>query len=214
MWAALIPEGPLHPEHAAIALIAGVVVGAGVGRRSWAPLAIVGTAAAVFAWRQPGQLVDGIVDRPVPLWAVAGVVGAALVLAALVSVGPHRSGPGTLAVFVGACGAVWATAPDTEAALIGGVVLAAAMPFVRPDAARLLPIAAVVAPMAALVGTVGRPDRLTLVVVALIAAATLWRAVVVGVGWLSARYRAGTPTTVAPGGTSSTTTAPAPTTAS
>ncbi|MDW3217885.1 MAG: hypothetical protein R8F63_04665 [Acidimicrobiales bacterium] len=212
MLGRLIPDGPLHPEDAVLALVAGVAVGIAFRRRSFAW--IVGVLAAAWwllRWRYGTVLADAVAARGQPLGVIALIVAPAALLASR----PLR--PRTVAVLtVGALAGIWAMVPDTEAPLIAGAAVAGAtvvamrrggeLPAHRAAGALvLLPLCA------ALVGSVGRPERLgPALVVGLLGAGLaassmgLWRVL---------RQRAGTPTTVAPAATSSTTTAPAPTTA-
>lgn len=201
----MVPDGPLHPDDAVLALVTGLVVAA-VGRRragAWVAL-LFGGVAMVMILRQGAALIDGFVARPAPLAPALVVCGVALIG---VVAGP--SGPGSLiAGTVAACGVVWALVPDTEMALIAGGVLAGASvrpPRVASRAVGLLPVLSLAA---AVVGTAGRPDRLVPAALSAVFAASAVVAVV-----RVACQRAGAPTTVAPAATSSVTTAPAPTTA-
>ncbi|MEM8705242.1 MAG: hypothetical protein AAGE98_02215 [Actinomycetota bacterium] len=210
---AVIPSGPLHPEDAVAALLVGLAVGL-VARFSTAgPLLVVAAAGVTFEHRH-GGLWDAVVDRPAPVWALLGVVSTAIVVAALAAPLGDRSMRlaglvATLPVL-----AVWGLVADTEAPLIGGLVLAGSLVFGPGRAGPGVAAMALVGPVAALVGSVGRPGQLTLALVATVAWAFAVRvALVIAATWRGRRQRAGTPTTVEPGSTSSTTTAPAATTA-
>jgi hypothetical protein len=207
----LVPDGPLHPVDALWGLSAGLLVATVAARRAGRWLLLVAVAAgSVVLVRRGGELVDGYLDRP----DAAFVVGLTAAVAVLTAVRPVRVSTSAF-VAVAGCAGVWAIVPDTEVPLIVGAVLlgaAARLPrdaVVRPGGWLLLgPL------VSAVVGSVGRPSRLgpaLLVGVVLGGVAflvvTLFRVIVSG------RQRAGTPTTLAPGATSSVTTAPAPTTA-
>ncbi len=209
--AALIPDGPLHPSDAAWGVVVGLALGLSLrsAPRFWAS-AVVAAGFTLFQIRHPGRL-TGALDRPSPGWI--GLI--LLVSGAAVWLGLRRVDLSTreLAVMaVGCLATVWATAPDTESALIFGAVVAGSAVLIRseivgPPAAVLVALPV----MAAAAGTVGRPGRLPLVL-GLAAAGVCCGALAV----LASRQvfgRAGVPTTVVPEATSSTTTAPAPTTA-
>ncbi|MEM9466181.1 MAG: hypothetical protein AAGA90_12465 [Actinomycetota bacterium] len=208
----VIPDGPLHPEDAVIALIVGMVVGAVAGRRADIGPALTAAAGATLWWRHPELVPEGFVERPSPLLVLLGAAVAGSVIAVSSGWSASRSPRLNLAVAASACAGVWATAPDTEPALIGGSVLAGGW-WWAAGSRRPVTLLVVVLPIgAAVVGTVGRPDRLPLVLAAAIGAAIVARlgaAIVERVR--PRRQRAGTPTTVAPGATSAVTTAPAPT---
>lgn len=207
--AALIPEGPLHPDDALFAFVVGVVVGVGLrfAGRLGGYLAPVG-ALVVLEVRYPGTIWPSVDGR----WAaIAACVAAATLIAA-----PLRAGAAEIAARpllaggIVTVGGVWAIVPDTEAALIGGCVFAGLLVFGRAAWGRLAAASVAIVPTgAALVGSVGRPERLWPALGLVLAVSAL--------GWLSVpivrRQRAGTPTTVDPGATSAVTTAPAPTTA-
>ncbi len=216
----VVPEGPLHPSLAVVALVAGLagalVAGRDAGR--WLVLEIPLVVALVTAAQGP-VLRDGIIDHPrrttvVTALIVVGMVGAVI--------RPRWST--AVVVAVAGCAGIWAIVPDTEAPLIVGAGLAGGaalrlLPGWIPDSRRrshawllLLPV------VAAAAGSLGRPARFGPALV--VGALTAFAAVVVVrlcvmrlFGALRRRQRAGTPTTVAPASTSSTTTAPAPTTA-
>lgn len=213
MLAQLIPDGPLHPDDAAAAVLVGLAVGLLLRRRqrAWAPT-IVLVIWAVVEGRYGAAVADG--------FSAQGSIGLALIgLVALVSATALRPWRRTHLgiVVLGALAGVWAVVPDTEAPLIAGALLAAALVASSGtgrgrQATRLDSLLVLLPPVAAIVGVAGRPERLTpalgmAVLGALLAGAGLG---LVGQLW---RSRAGTPTTVAPGSTSSTTTAPAPITA-
>ncbi|MEO0494932.1 MAG: hypothetical protein AAF081_16115 [Actinomycetota bacterium] len=209
---ALIPSGPLHPEDAIAALVVGVVVGLVARFSATGPLLVVAAAGVTFE-RRHGGLGDAFVDRPSPLWALLGVIVAAALIAAIAEPMRHRSVRAAGLVAGVPLAAVWGLVADTEAPLIGGMVLlgAVALGLGRPGVAVLA--TAVIAPVAALVGSVGRPSQLLLALVAAVGWAVVTRVGLEMLGWRRRRQRAGTPVTVAPAATSSTTTAPAPTTA-
>ena len=203
-----VPEGPLHPEDAVYALLFGLIVGLALragGRFAPAlvPLAVV----LAFDARHRDTAWDAVDGRR---WSVL-VCLAVVALAAL---------PGSLSREVVAVratlfttampiAAVWAIVPDTEAAVIGGGVVAGAVVTAGGtwNARTVVPVWFVPA-FAALVGSVGRPARLWPALIAVVVVAV---AAEFGRRWRD--QRAGTPTTVAPGATSDVTTAPAPTTA-
>lgn len=213
--AGLIPDGPLHPQHAVFALIVGLVLGGFGGRRSIAVPLGVAAGAVTLAVRQPGLVPEGFVDQPSPAGAIGLVSVVALVMAGVGWISIAGSATAWIAASVAGSAAVWATAPDTEPALIGGAVLLAMAPTLGPAAGRWAPVALVVPVAAAVVGTVGRPDRLPLVLACAAGAVSMVLVAGCVLGrWRRIRQRAGTPTTVAPAGTSVVTTAPAPTTAS
>lgn len=214
LLAGLVPDGPLHPDLALLGLVAGLAAAVVVGRhaRAWT-LAVVATALGLAHGAQGGLLADCL-DRG-DRASVTGVTVA--VVAVAVAARPRWSS--AIVATGAASAAVWAVVPDTEVALLGAAVLVGAtvvrlLPGWLPDDRRRGNGALVLLPaIAAAVGTIGRPSRYPLAVVlgvlaaaGAVAASTLWS------GYR--RSRAGTPSTVHPGGTSSTTTAPAPTTAS
>ncbi len=208
----LIPDGPLHPDDAVAALIVGVIVGGLFGRRPVAGPLLAAAAATTLAIRHPGFVPEGFLDRPTPVVAIAGMLVATTLAAAALRVRVPAPVHATMASATIACAGVWATAPDTEPALIGGAVLVASAPFLGRAAASWAPMVVVVPFAAAVLGTVGRPGRLPLVLSVAVAAIVIARLADLGLRrWWG--QRAGTPTTVAPGATSSVTTAPAPTTA-
>ncbi|MEM9521100.1 MAG: hypothetical protein AAGA37_17400 [Actinomycetota bacterium] len=210
----MIPDGPLHPEDAIAALVIGAAGGALVGHTRVAAPAVVGLYVITLALRHPDFLPEGFVERPAPLLAVVALLFVAGMIAGLVSGRLAAPAPFVGLVAVAGCGAVWSTAPDTEPALIGGLLLLAGTGFLRRAAARWAPLLIVVAPAAAVLGTVGRPDRLPFVLAMCVAASIAARTGLAVLARLNRRcQRAGTPTTVAPGATSAVTTAPAPTTA-
>ena len=215
LWSDLVPQGPLHPDHALIGLLFGLLAGAVSGhRRSAGPLLLM--AAVVTLWlRQPELVPEGLVERPRPALDLLVVLGAALAASAAVA-RPALASPRTVvAVAVAGCAGVWAIAPDTEPALIGGAVLAGAWAMIRPSSPTMgLAVVVVVPCLAAGFGTIGRPERLPLALAAAVAAMGIMRLLAWGVAvGLARRQRAGTPRTVAPGATSDVTTAPAATVA-
>ena len=207
-----IPDGPLHPDDAVIAMIVGLVVGGLIGRHRMAAPVLVLAAGSTLAYRQPALVPEGIVERP----AFGFVVMVAVAVAAVAGLVVRGVGLGAFSfgAAVAGCAAVWAIAPDTEPPLIAGAVLLAAWPTLGRAALRWAPVALLAPPFAAVIGTVGRPERTELA----LGAATAAMAVTVLAAWVvsrvrDGRQRAGTPTTVAPAATSSVTTAPAATTA-
>ncbi|GJM38972.1 MAG: hypothetical protein DHS20C19_23390 [Acidimicrobiales bacterium] len=210
MLGPLIPDGPLHPEDALLALVVGLVVGAAFRHRSlpWIT-GVVGAAWLFLRWRYGALLTDAVAARDRPLGIVA------LILAPVGLLAWSRLRPRSVAVLtIGALAGVWAVVPDTEAPLIAGALLVGATAAASLGRAELpahrFAGGLVLLPLgAALVGSAGRPERFgPAVMVSLLGAALV--ASVVRFGRVL-RQRAGTPTTVAPGATSSTTTAPAPT---
>ena len=153
-------------------------------------------------------MVDAYRGRPDTVLALGSTI-------AIVVVGLIGRGRVTAMAYsvVTACAAVWVVVPDTEAPLIAAAVVGAAL--VRPPAAERSRWAGLLLAMpvsAAVVGTAGRPSRLGLAVVLVVATAGASLVVTAGIRRVKAQ-RAGTPTTVVSASTSSTTTAPAPTTA-
>lgn len=211
MVAGVIPEGPLHPDDAAFALIAGMLVGMAMratGR--WGAVLVPAATVLAFEARHPDVAWSSIDGRWGPLMACV-VVGA---VAALPLGRPQsETVPARLALLAAApsVALVWGIVPDTEAAVIGGCLIAGAFVLGRAGwDRRTLVLLHFVPVFAALVGSVGRPARLWPALGAVVAMA----GVVALVGWLwGRRQRAGTPTTVDLAGTSAVTTAPAPTTA-
>ena len=207
---ALIPDGPLHPGDAIWAIGAGLLV-AGAARRHatrWV-ISVISSVIVVTTWRYGSILWDGL-DHP-----DSGFVLLAAAFALLV--GCARPMPVRLVAvgLVAASTAVWAVVPDTELPLIVGSAVAAALVGAPSRTRSRWAGSLVVLPLwAAVVGSLGRPSRLPL---ALGAAGTAMVAVVsvalVVRAATKRNQRAGTPITVEPAGTSSTTTAPAPTTA-
>jgi hypothetical protein len=182
-------------------LVTGTLIGALVRRRPIAGPALVATAIAVFAWRQPEAVPEALVERPLP-----GAVFVAVMVWTVLAVRILRWGdppPATaLVAAIAACVGVWATAPDTEAALITGAVLLAAAPWVRSASIASLAAVTMLAPLAAVAGTVGRPERLPLVLAIALSAFGLARLAAAVLVWTTNRgQRAGMPTTVAPGAT-------------
>lgn len=212
MFGTLIPSGPLHPEAALAALVVGLVVGLVTRFTAGAALATVAAAGFVLELKYDGVLWDGVSARPSPMWAALGAAIATVLIAWLAAPRVERSMRSAGLVMLAPVAVVWALVADTEAPLIGGVVLFAVIAVgpERPGAVATAP--AVIAPVAALIGSVGRPSQLALALAAAVAWACCAR---LGFDLLDAvrrrRQRAGTPTTVDPGGTSSTTTAPAAT---
>lgn len=209
MWDAVIPEGPLHPGHAIAAFAAGVIVGLLMRRRpvAWT-VSVAVTAVLVQLARRDGELLDAISDHPRRLFAVAAGAGAGLVVAGL-----RLHTWSVIAASGAALAMVWGIVPDTETPLIyGGVVAGGAACLPRLGRTRVVALLAALPVIAAMVGSIGRPERLELALSAAgLAAAGVAAVVEAGI---RCAQRAGTPTTVTPGGTSSMTTAPAPTTAS
>ena len=215
MWGALIPDGPLHPDDAIAALFVGVAVGLVARFTTAGPLLVVAAAGLTLEWRHDGMLAAGVLERPSPVWAVLGVVVVAAAIAAMAAPLRDRSVRVAGLVSLAPVGVVWGLVADTEPAVIGGAVLAGAVLAGLGRPSVLVAAPAVVAPMVALVGSYGRPSQLTLALAAALGWAVAAR---IGAEILFAvrrrlDQRAGTPMTVAPGSTSSTTTAPAATTA-
>lgn len=211
MLAGVVPEGPLHPDDAAFALIAGMLVGMALraaGR--WGAVLVPAATVLAFEARHPDVAWSSIDGRWGSLLAcvAVGAVGAVPLSAPRSETVSAR-----LALFAVAppVALVWGIVPDTEAAVIGGCVIAGA--FVLGSARwdrRTLALLYFVPVFAALVGSVGRPARLW----PALGAVVVTTGVAAFVGWLwRRRQRAGTPTTVDFAGTSAVTTAPAPTTA-
>ncbi len=217
--AGFIPDGPLHPEDAIRALGVGLAVGVALAALDWRrglPAVVLAAGVSLQEYRYPELLIDGFRDRPLPSNVLIGIAGAVGVLAVLLWLVRIALADLMVAAAV-AVAVVWAIVPDTESAVLLGGVLIAAMAFTPPtgrahygDAIVLL-----VPAIAAVLGSVGRPERLEPASKAAIAAG-LGVLLALGVGRrlvTMQRQRAGRPTTVQPGSTSSTTTAPAPTTA-
>ena len=203
-----VPEGPLHPDDAVYALLFGLIVGLALragGRLGPAlvPVAVV----LAFDSRHRDTAWAAVDGRWWP--ALACVLIAALAAIPATLRPDDTAVRATLLTAAIPVAAVWAIVPDTEAAVIGGGVLAGA--FVSAggtwDSRAAVPLW-LVAPFAALVGSIGRPGRLWPALGAVVVTA-----VVAEFGRRWRGQRAGTPTTVAPGATSDVTTAPAPTTA-
>ena len=215
--AGLVPEGPLHPTLLVTGLVAGLAGSAVAGRDGTRWLLITVAGAVLLA--QFGQ--DDVLraafgardDRAVVVATTIAVAVAGLVLR------PRWST--AVVAAIGATAGVWAVVPDTEVPLICGAVLAGAslvrcLPGWLPDERRRGNGVVFVLPaLSAAAGTIGRTGRhvpaLALGVLGAVLALSTFR--LARAVWRS-RQRAGTPTTVAPGATSSITTAPAPTTAS
>ena len=208
----LIPEGPLHPEDAIASVIVGAIAGSVVGRRAGAGPVTVVAAAGTLITRHHGFVPEGFIDRPTPALVIVATSVVALVAVVAVHVPKLASARTTIAAATAGCAGVWATAPDTEPALIGGATLAGSWIFLGRNSARWAPVVMVVPFAAAILGTMGRPERLPLAVAVALSLVGLCRgaAMVLERCWFQ---RAGTPTTVVPGATSAVTTAPAPTTA-
>ena len=215
----MIPDGPLHPTDAMLAL----GMGFGVAHLARtvpgvrAQLVLLATV-TVLAVRQGDVVVTAWTQRPAPWLVTFGLATSLLLARAHV----RRRRPPTVrvaAAVLAALAVVWAMVPDTEAALIAAGVLVGSLATVsgrgRTRRAGLL----VALPYgAAVVGSIGRPATLgPALLVATLAGLTCY-VVASACGAASTRAastgRAGTPATVAPGSTSSRTTAPAPTLAS
>ena len=160
----MIPEGPLHPDHAAAALVCAVAVAIALRRTRWLQVGLAVVALLVVHIRQPGAIASGLFDRPagstdLVLTAVAGgSIG-------WIGVRLLRTPFWIDAAVVASCIAVWGVAPDTEAALMCGLT-AGVGALGRPTRAQHVVAVVAVMPMfAALVGTAGRPERLGLAVV-------------------------------------------------
>lgn len=213
MLAQLIPDGPLHPDDAVAAVLIGLSVGLLLRRRrrAWAP-AIVLVIWAVVEGRYGTAVADGFSAQGSSRLALVGLVA---VVAATALRPWRRTHLGIMVL--GALAGVWAVVPDTEAPLIAGALLAAALVASsgtgrRLKATRLDALLVLLPAVAAITGVAGRPERLTPALGTAVLGALL---TVAGLGLVGQvwRSRAGTPTTVAPDSTSSTTTAPAPITA-
>lgn len=208
MVGGLVPDGPLHPVDAVWALAVGLALGSVARRRAaTAPLVVGGGVVALVAARPTVGLLEVVGRHPEPVWVGVALAGVTVAAARR----PVDARIGILLAAV-ACGPIWALVPDTEAPLLVGLALASAGPSVRAGGStRLVAVPAVLPVLAAAVGTLGRPDRFLPATGA--AAGVIALVVASGLVWARWRQRAGTPRTVHPAGTSSTTTAPAPTTA-
>ncbi len=157
----MIPVGPLHPADAVYALGFGLAVAAVAFRSAqrW-PVLVVVSAVAVMAGRHPGDISRGFVQRPAP-WGVALVaLGVAAVSWSVTAVRGTPVASVAMQVVV-ACAAVWMVVPDTESPLIAGSVVVGAMLFVPRDSGSLHTGMLWVLPAAAaVIGSVGMPDRL------------------------------------------------------
>ena len=211
MLAGVIPEGPLHPDDAVFALVAGTLVGMAMratGR--WGAALVPAATVLAFETRYPDLAWSSIDGRWGPL--LAGVaVGA--VAALPLGGSPSDVVPARLALLavVPPMALVWGIVPDTEAAVIGGCLVAGALLLgsARWDHRTLVALYFIPV-FAALVGSVGRPERYWPALGAIVAATV---ASALAGWWWTRRQRAGMPTTVESAGTSVVTTAPAPTTA-
>lgn len=213
LLAGLVPDGPLHPELALLGVVAGVAAAVVVGRRErvWT-LAVVAISLGA-AQSVQGALLAGFLDRGDRV----SVVGVTVAVTGVAVAARPRWSSAVVATFA-AVATVWAVVPDTEVALLAASVLAGAtlvrlLPGWLPDDRRRVNGVLVLLPaVSAAVGTIGRPSRypfaLVLVLLAAAGAVAAWSA-----GSAYRRGRAGTPSTVVSGATSSTTTAPAATTA-
>jgi len=217
--AGFIPEGPLHPEDAMRALAVGLAVGLGLAALDWRrglPAVALAAGVCLHEYRYPETLVDGFRERPAPTTVLIGI-GVAFAALALPLRLVRIAVTDLMIATAAACAAVWAIVPDTESAVILGGVLIAAMAFSPPTGLASIGDAVVVfvPAIAAVVGSIGRPERLEPASKAAVVTGLAVLAVASGIRWFVAarRQRAGTPTTVRPGSTSSVTTAPAPTTA-
>lgn len=212
----IVPDGPLHPGLGLGGFVIGISVAATAGRstRAWSTLVVL-CSWVVIAAIQGDWSGRAFFDRPDRALVISIT---AIVVVAAVAARLRRSTAAVLSL--AACVGMWAIVPDTEAPLLGGGVVAGAtavamLPgWLRDVRCRVHGLLLLLPMMGAATGTIGRPARFVpgvfvgglaalsgLAVWSL--AAALWR-----------RQRAGAPMTVAPGRTSSTTTAPAPTTAS
>ena len=217
--AGFIPEGPLHPEDAIRALGVGLAVGIGLAVLDWRrglPAVVLAAGVGLHEYRYPERLIDGFRDRPAPGNVLIGMAVALAALAIVLWL--VRIALTDLMVAAGAaCGAVWAIVPDTESAVILGGVLVAALAFTPPSGRARYgdAIVLLVPATAAVIGSVGRPERLEAASKAAIAVGLVVLVVTALIRHLVAAHhqRAGIPTTVRPGSTSAVTTAPAPTTA-
>lgn len=215
--AGLVPEGPLHPTLFVTGVVAGLAGSAVAGRDGtrWLLTTVAGAVLLVQLTQ------DDVLRAALGVRDDRAVVVAATVAAVVAGTILRPRWSTAVIAAVGATAGVWTVVPDTEVPLICGAVLGGAslvrcLPGWLPDERRrrnallfLLPA------LSAAAGTIGRTGRhvpaLALGVLGAMLALSTWRLVrVVG----RSVQRAGTPTTVAPGATSSITTAPAPTTAS
>ncbi len=186
----MIPDGPLHPVDALVGAAAGLVTasvltgwvrcrsGARWARSDDTVTAVVSAlvvAGALLIRPGPGVVVSALA-RPDPALALA----ASAVVVAVVTAAGRDPGPvaATSLTGAGAAAAVWALVPDTEAPLVvvgllgvGGVLaLGPAVAGGGPSVAgRTRAVVTGAVAVAALTGTVGRPDRLAPALVALTA---------------------------------------------
>lgn len=209
MFDLLVPDGPLHPTDALVAVAVGVALGLVTrsGPRRWVG-AVVVAVAVVASWRHGSVLLDGYRNRSETVFAV----GATVVPVALAAL-RRSSIRQTAWLCAGALAGVWTIVPDTEVPLIAGAALVGALAARPGDVrSRLAALLVLLPTVAAVAGSVGRPDRLEPALLVAALGAGLVGGLIAGGRQIQARrQRAGTPTTVAAGGTSSTTTAPAPT---
>jgi len=214
--AGLVPQGPLHPKLVVIGVVAGIAAAAIAGRSEgrWS-LYVLAAAGLLVVAVQGDVLWGGVVDREDRRLVVGATVA---VVAASAAVRPRWST--ALIASIGACAGVWTIVPDTEVALLVGSVLVGAtalrlLPGWMPDRRGRLNGSLLLLPLVgAAAGSIGRTARYepALVVGSLGVLLSISGWTFVRLAWR--RQRAGTPTTLVPGPTSSTTTAPAPTTAS
>lgn len=211
----VVPDGPLHPGIAWAGVVAGVAVAAVAGQHTvrWL-IAVLSGSAVLYMGSQGDGLWPAVFDRPDRLSVATAIVVVPMLGAA---VRPRRTTATAAALC--ACGGVWAVVPDTEAPLLAAAVLfgaaaVAALPGWLPDARRAVHSLLLLLPLwAAAAGSIGRPARFGPGLVCALATGASGVAAWCWFETVLRRQRAGTPTTVAPGATSSTTTAPAPTTA-
>lgn len=207
---ALIPSGPLHPEDALAAVVVGLIVGLVARYSVSGPVLVVAAAGVTFEHRHGGTW-DALVDRPAPLWALLGVLGATIVIAVIAAPVRVRSMRAAGCIAGVPLAATWGLVADTEAPLIAGMVLLGALVFGLGRPSVLVVGVATMAPFAAAIGSFGRPSQLPLALAASMVWAAAARAAFESVDAVRRRQRAGTPTTVESTATSSVTTAPAPT---
>lgn len=184
MWDQFIPDGPLHPEDALAAAVAGLAV-AGWARRDpkrWL-IAVAVMALIVPMWRRGDEMFTAMADHPrtgvvVMIPAVIGAVAALTAWRLWTAIA--MSGAALLTV--------WGIVPDTEMPLILGVLLGtAALGCPRLLRYRAAAALLLLPGIAAVVGTVGRPDRLDLALGLAAASALVAGAVAEVAQWAHAR---------------------------
>ncbi len=206
----MIPDGPLHPADALLALSTGLFVGYAARPlpRRWTAF-VIAAVLGVIAQRHGDVVARAWFERPMPLLIASVAVVSVASARALVD----RARPPTMRVVLpvfASLAVVWAMVPDTEAPLIAAAVMLGAVPGLpardRSPCAGLL----VALPFAtAVVGTSGRPEALGPALVAGAAAGCAFYGVMTVIA--RSTLWAGTPATVVYASTSVRTTAPAPT---